>query len=334
MVPNSSSGVVTLIQNITKNDDSSIVMSSFHSIADDTISHPEDIPNILATVFANLKSPAKDWRKINKTLFLILSLLKSGNSRVVEEIKKKEQLFKEMMEFFFIESRLDKGGVVRDKARIIFFMLANPGMIEAERGELKRTEKRNVGSTWKQEETYEKKPQVPQQRLFEERRTVQEPQKPNVFANVNVKTTAKPVNNLIQQDLLGDFSSPAVANVPVDLLMINEVPPKTVSSQNLLMEIPIVFEKAPMFQDKMFEVQEKKIEIQEKKPENKALFNMGGQGMSINSLKTTPSLNKASAPAPKPPSPPKDLESRLLNLDGLANSLTEAKPKPPPRSYY
>ena len=133
MPSNTSQGVLNIIQEAIKNDDSSPCIPTFRLIADDTVSHPEDIPSVLSYILVNLQSPAKDWRKLNKTLALSIVLLKFGNKSIIEELRKKINSFRDLMEFFFIETRLDKGGVVRDKARLLYFMLNTPGFIENER---------------------------------------------------------------------------------------------------------------------------------------------------------------------------------------------------------
>ena len=121
MPSNTSQGVLNIIQEAIKNDDSSPCIPTFRLIADDTVSHPEDIPSVLSYILVNLQSPAKDWRKLNKTLALSIVLLKFGNKSIIEELRKKINSFK------------DKGGVVRDKARLLYFMLNTPGFIENER---------------------------------------------------------------------------------------------------------------------------------------------------------------------------------------------------------
>ena len=346
MAPASSTGLISLLQDVTRNDNSHPSQSSYQSIADDTLSHPEDIPSILTAVFSSLKSPAKDWRKINKTLGLILSLLRFGNFSLLEEFKKKANVFHELMEFFFVENRLDKGGVVRDKARVIYFMLNTPGSVENERESIRRGSDRTPASTgWGNEGHFERKaeserrPENSRKLFQEERRVVHEPQKPNVFAGVNVKAAPLPRTSkaVVEKDLL-DYSEPQpmpvkASRAPQDLLLMEDfsVPaPSNVkpTMNDLLLDLPLVGTGERSL------VNEKKSEIQqqEKKYEPKIVANLSGQGMSMNSLKTTPSFQ--SAPAPKPQSPPKSLESRLLNLDGLCDSLTEAKPKPPPRNYF
>lgn len=122
--------------------------SSFQSVSDSLKAHPEDIESTFSFIFSSLNSPAKDWRRINNSLALCLTLLKSTNPQLSQHLKHKSELFKQLMEFFYIESRADKGGVVRDKARLIFFILNTPGMLESEH----QSPKKNTNSPWHQED--------------------------------------------------------------------------------------------------------------------------------------------------------------------------------------
>jgi ENTH domain len=350
ITPTISSGVFSLVQEATKNDNSDCPMSTFHSIADDTIAHAEDIPTIISIIWSNLKSPAKDWRKINKTLGLAIVLAKFGNLRVIEDLKKQINLFKDLMEFFFIEARLDKGGIVRDKARILYFMLNTPGFIETERESLRKPlDRNNPPTSWHSEPLYERKDPVIKKyeqprneetlnRIFEQPQKKNEDSKPakiNVFQGINVKSSPSIFNGSkpsIEKDLLIDFSSQESIqktnlksnNLPQDLLFLQEdLTTKPFIEKDLLdVSIPSLPLAIP----------EKKTEIIEKKPEPKVSYNISTEGMSMNLIKAIPSINKPPASQPLPP--PKDLETRLLNLDDLTNSLSEVVPKPPQRSYY
>ena len=348
MSPSINSKVAGLIQEATKNDNTNSPLSLFHSIADDTMTHPEDIRTILDELWRNLKSPANDWRKINKTLGLLVVLLKFGNPVLIEECRKKANTFKELMEFFFVESRLDKGGVIRDKARILFFMLTTNGFVEGEREDARRgsgPDRLAESTSWGISEKSVRRQEGVFKQPQEDRRQPEPKKQINVFEGINVKNKQNiPDNrkNVIQNDLLGDFSETypttvkqnpqPLSKAPEDLLMLSESFPSSVPSSSpsklpdLLLDLPITSQPQPR-------PLENKVEIIDKKPEPKISFNMSGQGISMNLIKNTPSLNIN--PEPKQPSPPKDLESRLLNLDGLSTSLTKETPKPlPQRSYY
>jgi epsin len=57
-----------------------------HQIADRSY-NPDDASVIMKVIWENIRSNAKEWRKIYKTLGLIDILLKHGSTRCVQEIR-------------------------------------------------------------------------------------------------------------------------------------------------------------------------------------------------------------------------------------------------------
>lgn len=353
------SAIASQVLQATTNDNSPTNDSLYHSIADISIAHPEDVSTILQTIWSNLKSPAKDWRCINKTLGLLLVLVKFGNAEIVNECKQKSAGFKEMMEFFYIENRLDKGGVVRDKARLLYFMLTTQGFIESEREYVRPAVQKPKAPLRQVEDNYGKRGQPIKRpestpNLFQEPSRPVENKKINVFEGVQVKDTQKSgaISSKAQSvDLLEGFSAPNPApsgpvikpqfsqaapkpgaipssKIPDDLLLISHDPSPPVQKSgltDLLLDL-----SGPISGPVPTPVIEKKPEPQEQKP--KIACNLGEQGPTMNAIKTTPSFSK---PAPSQ-APPKqmDLESKLLNFDILSKNPTEEKPKPQFRSFY
>ncbi|OMJ71998.1 hypothetical protein SteCoe_29675 [Stentor coeruleus] len=355
----SNSAATNQVLQATTNDNSPINDSLYHSIADISIAHPEDIPTILQTIWSNLKSPAKDWRCINKTLGLLLVLVKFGNIEIVNECKQRSAGFREMMEFFYIENRLDKGGVVRDKARLLYFMLTTQGFIESEREYIRPAVQKPKAPLRQVEDNHMKRGQQIRRpestpNLFQEPSKPVENKRINVFEGVQVKDASKggAIASKAQSiDLLGDFSAPNPApsgpvikpqfpqtsskpavlpssKIPDDLLLISHEPSPPVQKSgltDLLLDLsgtvsgPV---SAPTI--------EKKLESQEQKP--KITCNLGEQGPTMNAIKTTPSYSKPT-PSQAPPQQ-MDLESKLLNFDILSKNPTEEKPKPQFRSFY
>ncbi|OMJ77056.1 hypothetical protein SteCoe_23458 [Stentor coeruleus] len=343
----------------TKNDNSPTNESIFHSIADISIAHPEDISTILQIIWSNLKSPAKEWRCINKTLSLLLVLVKFGNVEIVNECKQKSAGFREMMEFFYIENRLDKGGVVRDKARLLYFMLTTQGFIESEREYVRPPVQKTKAPLRQVEDNYGRRGQQIKKlestpNLFEDHSRPVENKRVNVFEGIQVKDASKSgviASKAQSIDLLGDFSAPNPApsgpvikpqfpqtaskpvvpqsnKVPDDLLLISHEPSHPIQKSgltDLLLDLSGTI-SGPISTP----VIEKKLEPQEQKP--KILCNLGEQGPTMNAIKTTPSFSKPS-PSQVPPQQ-MDLESKLLNFDILSKNPIEEKAKPQFRSFY
>jgi hypothetical protein len=356
--PSNNSTVANQVLQATTNDNSSTNDSVYHSIADISIAHPEDIPTILQTIWSNLKSPAKDWRCINKTLGLLLVLVKFGSAEIVNECKQKSGGFREMMEFFYIENRLDKGGVVRDKARLLYFMLNTQGFIESEREYVRPAVQKTKAPLRQVEDNYGKRGQPIKRpestpNLFNEPSRPVENKRVNVFEGVQVKDASKGgvlASKAQSVDLLDGFSAPNPApsgpviksqfpqaapkpaivssKIPDDLLLISHEPIPPVQKSGLT---DLLFDlSGPISAPVSAPVIEKKLESQEQKP--KIACNLGEQGPTMNAIKTTPSFSKP-APSQAPPQQ-MDLESKLLNFDILSKNPTEEKPKPQFRSFY
>lgn len=309
------------LQDITKCESPSY--SCFQSVSDGLKAHPEDTISTLSFIFSTLNSPAKEWRHINNSLALSFTLLKSSNPQILQQLKQKSELFKQLMEFFYIENRVDKGGVIRDKARMIFFLLNSPGMLESERP----SPVKNKNSPWHVEEVYQRQ-ELPVQKPETAFRNKEEPKKVNMFQGITVKTQGNLQNitnkKVVEQDLLGDFealnnsNNNNKADLGFDLLSLNEEPVKMTSGlvKNDWMDIPIL------------QNTEKKV-VEPVKCDIKV--NIGDAGPNLNYLKGTGSSVKPTQPPPPPPQ--KDLESKLLSFDDLEITPSNQKPKPQ-RSYY
>ena len=311
------------LQDITKCESPSY--SSFQSVSDGLKAHPEDVESTLSFVFSSLSSSAKEWRQINNSLALSFTLLKSSNPQILQLLKQKSELFKQLMEFFFVENRVDKGGVVRDKARMIFFLLNSPGMLESERP----SPVKNKNSPWHVEEPYQRQG-VPGQKPAVVFCNKEEPKKVNMFQGITVKSPGVIGNSaskkVVEQDLLGDFETANEFNnkarkpdLGFDLLSLSEEPVKMTSGpvKSDWMDIPIV--QTP--EKKVAEPVRCDIKV-----------NIGDAGPNLNYLKGTGTGIKPTQPPPPAP-PQKDLESKLLSFDDLEITPSNQKPKPQ-RSYY
>ncbi|CAG9312907.1 unnamed protein product [Blepharisma stoltei] len=138
-------GLERLIIESTMNDDAIPPKTTQLAIADRTISQI-DIETIMRVLWENLKSPEREWKKINKTLCLIHSLLLSGSPRMVNELRDSAHKLKGFETFSYRENGvIEKGGPVRDKARQISYLLANAGLLEEERENSRRNREKYVG---------------------------------------------------------------------------------------------------------------------------------------------------------------------------------------------
>jgi hypothetical protein len=334
--PQKNSKLIQFIEDLITADMTSPSYQSNQSVLDTLKAHPEDLPTVTSYLFSCLSLPAKDWRRINKALSLILTLLKSGSATILEDIRKKADSFKQLVEFFFIESRMDKGGVVRDKARMIFAILTNPNLLDSDRISGKDSK------SWKAEEKprqFEPAP-VRREEVFRE-----EPKKVSMFQGINVKSTGNQQIRKVEQDLLGDFTSMGKQEKSngVDLLMMNDenvsvgnTKPQTLAGglEGLIdFSGPPVNFTGPQFIDITFEAPPTPAKSEIQNPENKKVScNIGEQGPSLLSLKSMPSVQKPSPISNSSKSGPIDLESKLLSFDILEQAPKEEKPKG--RSIY
>ena len=357
------SKIIQFIEDLITADMTSPSSQSMQSVIDGLKAHPEDLQSVISLLNSTLALPAKDWRRINKSLALILVMIRTGSQSILNEFKSKSEGFKQLVEFFYIENRVDKGGVVRDKARMIYACIANPDLIEADRLSPAKETKH-----WRGED----KPRIVQSTSIrkEEVFRQEEPKKVSMFQGINVKSSPgvqsrKPADHDLLGDLLdsspaakpaADLSkssgidllslsdpSPAVPNHPTEVskpsqsslsnildMSLPTNPPSSSPGQSLLSGSGPTFPHTSGLIGISFDTNPSP-PLAEPTPEHKRVTcNIGEQGPSLLSLKSSP--NKPSGPNQAiQKAGPVDLESKLLNFDNLEAAPKEEKP---PRSYF
>ncbi|CAG9318486.1 unnamed protein product [Blepharisma stoltei] len=144
-----------LIIDCTTDDDNTPPKNVQLAIAQRTTSGT-DIETIMKSLYENLRAPDREWRKINKTLGLIHTLLLSGSHQLVGELKNSLHILRGFESFSYRENGIiERGGTIRDKARQINYLLSNSGILEEERGESTRLPERHAPSSQAQYNSYE-----------------------------------------------------------------------------------------------------------------------------------------------------------------------------------
>ena len=85
-------------------------------ISDMTINHAKR-EKILDHLILKLKCPAYEWKRINKTLSVIESILKYGDHNCISTLTMKSTMnLNGCTTFSYAENGIDKGGTIRNKA--------------------------------------------------------------------------------------------------------------------------------------------------------------------------------------------------------------------------
>lgn len=185
----------SMLKEAVSNNDTVASKSLLYKIADRT-SDPADVEEILEFVWKALKSPAKEWKKVSKTLALLDTIIKVGDPRALHQLRDSILKIRVLESFSYKENGVEKADFVKQKATSICYMLSNKGILEMERNNAINQRERFVGISSRDPGSY-----LPSESVYsssqesgylapsayEPPATDQKPNKVDLFANTTVK---------------------------------------------------------------------------------------------------------------------------------------------------
>ena len=133
-----------LIKEVTSNDESLVSTTTLHSVAELTF-QPMDYTRVMEALWASIRAPRQEWRRIQRAVLLADILMKFGSSRCVQELRDFVDRFKPLVEFRFKDEEGDRGAIIREKSRYLVEILSDFKKIESERDVAKNQKKKCVG---------------------------------------------------------------------------------------------------------------------------------------------------------------------------------------------
>mmetsp|Transcript_21718 Transcript_21718/g.28103 ORF Transcript_21718/g.28103 Transcript_21718/m.28103 type:complete len:630 (+) Transcript_21718:74-1963(+) len=107
----------------------------------------EKFHKIFKLIWEAADSPARNWRKIFKSLMLCEYLVKNGAERCVDEIRDHTFKIRQLQDFRYTEESLDRGQGTREKAKQLLELLSDNTTIREARENAKRLRDKLVGSS-------------------------------------------------------------------------------------------------------------------------------------------------------------------------------------------
>lgn len=96
-------------------------------------------------LWEKIQSKPKEWRRIAKALHVMDYLVKNGAPRVIQDIKDDLYKIRQFQDFVFKENNVEQGAELRDKARGLCELVAEPSKLQYEREFAKQTRDKFTG---------------------------------------------------------------------------------------------------------------------------------------------------------------------------------------------
>lgn len=289
--------------------------------------HPRERKSIMNLVWRYLDSSKRKWRRIYKTLTLIEYLLKFGSNSCISEIKEEEYRIRILQDFTYREDKIERGSGIREKAKYISRMTSDPWILNDEREKAHKEVSKFVG--------------ISSQDVHKGFAKDSSGSSYNSFHQEAIKPVEKePPQQPVEEP------APKSSNV-TDIFKPIILRPKTPNTAKPEFVFPETQQPTQLKFDIEFPEPQKTTEAQEHPPKNQidineAFNNLWTQqpppqqpnthqhpqpAMEINfneptmsQLKSNPQLNTQPLEESKEPTQPKDLESKLFDLDDLSSS--------------
>ena len=133
-----------LIKEVTSNDESLVSTTSLHSVAELTF-QPMDYARVMEAVWASIRAPRQEWRRIQRAVLLSDVLMKFGSSRCVQELRDFVDRFKALVGFRYTDEEVERGAIIREKSRYLVEVLSDFRKVEIERDAARNQKKKCVG---------------------------------------------------------------------------------------------------------------------------------------------------------------------------------------------
>mmetsp|Transcript_12611 Transcript_12611/g.37455 ORF Transcript_12611/g.37455 Transcript_12611/m.37455 type:complete len:214 (+) Transcript_12611:149-790(+) len=111
--------------------------SLLHSIS--RASHDyQDCQTVMNEVWSGLQAKGAQWRRLLKTLNMLEFLIKNGNERIIDELRRDQYKVRPLADFSYSEDGKDKGAAVREKAKAIVELISDMAMLREQRDQARQ----------------------------------------------------------------------------------------------------------------------------------------------------------------------------------------------------
>ena len=282
--------------------------------------HPRERKSIMNLVWRYLNSWKRKWRRIYKTLTLIEHLLKFGSNSCVSEIKEEEYRIRILQDFTYHEDKIERGNGIREKAKYISRMTSDPWILDDEREKAHKEVSKFAGISSQD---------VHKGFAKESSSSSYDPSHKEAIKPVEKEAPQQPVEETPPKSSnVTDIFKPIILRPKTPITAKPElVFPETQQSSQLKFDIefPEPQEHPPKNQIDINEAfnnlwtQQPPLQqpnTQHPQPSMEISFNEP----TMSQLKSNPQLNTQPLEESKEPAQPKDLESKLFDLDDLSSS--------------